>query len=57
MCTSPPALVDLFRLRSDNQRIMFLPAVWPVVMDCDAAEEHARRVLDMVREMREQRHA
>lgn len=57
MCSSPPVLVDLLRMQPDGDRIMFLPAVWPVVMDCDDAEEHARRVLQMVRDIREQRHA
>lgn len=57
MCASPPAAVDLFRLQPHGERIMFLPAVWPVVMDCDEAEQHARRVLDMAAEIRERRHA
>jgi hypothetical protein len=57
MSSSPPVLVDLFRIQPDGERIMFLPAVWPVVMDCDSAEEHARRVLEMVHDIRAQRHA
>ncbi|MEU0567825.1 hypothetical protein ABZ297_20880 [Nonomuraea sp. NPDC005983] len=57
MTSSPPSLIDLFCLQANGERIMFMPAVWPVVMDCDDAEEHALRVLNMVREIRAQRHA
>lgn len=57
MCSPPSVLVDLFRIQPDGERIMFLPAVWPVVMDCDDAEEHAHRVLEMVRDIRAQRRA
>ena len=38
MCSPPSVLVDLFRIQPDGERIMFLPAVWPVVMDCDDAD-------------------
>lgn len=52
MVESPPSAIDLFGLRSAGERIMFLPAVWPVVMDVEQAEQHAQRVLEMVERIR-----
>lgn len=54
MIASPPALIELVRLRTGPKRIMFLPGHWPVTATCEEAEEHAWRVLEMVREIRDE---
>jgi len=50
---SPSFPVDLVRLETGPKRIMMLPGHWPVTFTCEEAEEHARRVLVMVAEIRQ----
>lgn len=49
---SPPFPVDLVCLKSGAKRIVLLPGHWPVALTCEEAEEHVRRVLELVREIR-----